>query len=93
MTEIILLNEKYEEAIRLPKTEVGTKSIVEFSVKNPFDYPIGVKCIPKDEDVKVKFCPTSLGKKESGRVILEYAPKIRRSIPLRGSPVVFEVTI
>jgi len=93
MTEIILLNEKYKESIKLPKTMVGESNIVEFSVKNPFDYPIGVKCTPIDEDVKVKFCPTSLEKKESGRVILEYSPKKNRSVPLRGSPVEFEVTI
>ena len=52
MKEYSLLNMEYAESVNFPETAVGTSTVTEFMIKNPYKSKIVIEAIPEDPDVK-----------------------------------------
>ena len=88
-----LLNHTYDEAVKFPETNVGEKSITEFTIKNPYKSSIGIKVIPEDPDVYVLYAPEKLDSEESAVIKIQYSPKEDRMESLIGKLITIKVTL
>ena len=71
MTTIELNSNEYSEGVKFPKTRMGEESVVDVTIKNPYETRIHIEAVPKDPDLHVLFCPEYLEGNDSAVIKLD----------------------
>lgn len=93
MTIIELNSNEYSEGVKFPKTRMGEESVVDVTIKNPYETRIHIEAVPKDPDLHVLFCPEYLEGNDSAVIKLKYAPTRTRTESLNGKEIHFEIAL
>ncbi|MFB5617561.1 MAG: hypothetical protein ACE5Q4_02725 [Nitrosopumilus sp.] len=93
MTTIELNSNEYSEGVKFPKTRMGEESVVDVTIKNPYETRIHIEAVPKDPDLHVLFCPEYLEGNDSAVIKLKYAPTRTRTESLNGKEIHFEIAL
>ena len=94
MIRIVLDSSEYTEALQFPDTEMGSKSIVEFEVVNPYGTRISILEFGSDDkDLEFIECPKFLDARTVGIVRVEYAPKRDRKESLNNKKLRWKIAL